>query len=202
MDDIDFAARKLVEFESIKLRLADQRRTSVSAAKKCVEKSMIEYAGRRELWRDLNSCEWTLYQFTSLLHMLDELVEKTRTRLDTNFDQVDPVRHTVPKLVGIRHCIHHNGLVGLQVANAESLTRPVVGMPVDSVREHGNWGGNNPSFETFFHSVSGDFVVVGPLLNNSTSRYEPVISSVKRQIETEFGSETMEQATANVGLYD
>ncbi|MEZ3115798.1 hypothetical protein RYH80_07695 [Halobaculum sp. MBLA0147] len=201
MSDVGFAARKLVEVETVRTQLTERRIEVVGKARACAESYDTPYAGKREIWRDLNDFEWSLYQFTSLLHMLGEVLATIRDQCGVRLSEARPIRHAVPRLIGLRHCIHHNGLVGAQVASAEGLPHPVVGIPLESVERHGSWGGGNPSFETFFHSAD-DLLVVRPIVENSETRYLAPVEETVAGVEERYGEDELQRVASNVEIYD
>lgn len=200
--DLRLAARRLVELDSIRSKLRDARSTALDDVEKCIHTYRLKYSGRRELRRDLNECEWSIYQYASLLHMLGEMVERTNDEFGTSLESHAPIRHEVPKLIGIRHCVHHNGLIGLNVAEVDGIPDPVVVVPVDSIEAHGSWGDGNPSFETFFHGVSGDVLALAPVIQNSGGPIDGIVTELETQLEDEFGEEELKRAATNVQLYD
>lgn len=200
--DLQLAARRLVEFDSIRSKLHDARRSAIDDIERCVQTYRLKYSGRRELRRDLNECEWSIYQYSSLLHMLGELVERTNDEFDTTLQVHAPVKHETPKLIGIRHCIHHNGLIGINIGEPESLVDPIVLVPVQSIKRHGSWGDGNPKFETFFHDVTGAAFALEPVLQNSEEPIDGIIQEIVGQIEAEYGEEALMRAATSVQLYD
>ena len=200
--DLALAARRLVEFDSIRSKLRDSRQTALSDVGKCVHTYRLKFSGRRELRRDLNECEWSIYQYASLLHMLGEMVERTHDEFGTHLQRPAPIEHEVPKLAGLRHAIHHNGLIGINIAEVDGLPDPVVVVPVESVRAHGSWGDGNPDFATFFHGVSGDVFALEPIVENSSVPADGIISELVAQLEEMFGEEALKKAATNVQLYD
>ncbi|QGA81372.1 hypothetical protein [Halomicrobium sp. LC1Hm] len=200
--DLAHAARRLVEFDSIRSKLRDTRQTALSDMDKCVHTYRLKFSGRRELRRDLNECEWSIYQYASLLHMLGEMVDRTHDEFGTRLEQHAPIEHEMPKLVGLRHAVHHNGLVGVNIAEVDSFPDPVVVVPVTSIERHGSWGDGNPAFSTFFHDVSGDAFALAPVVENSAEPVEGIVDELERQLTEQFGDDELRRAATNVQLYD
>lgn len=200
-ESIALAARRLVEFESIQSKLHEARRDAITDFDTCIRAYRQTYSGRHELRRDLNECEWTTYRYASLLHMLGELVQRTSDEFDVRLRDCDPVRHEVPKLIGIRHCIHHRGLVGLNIVETELTRKPAICMYAESLRKHGDWGGNNPSFEMFFHGLENDALALRPIVENSKRRCNVIISEVIEKLETRFGEARLRKSATDLQLY-
>lgn len=200
-EGIALAARRLVEFESLQSKLHEARRDAITDFDTCIRAYRQTYSGQHELRRDLNECEWATYRYASLLHMLDEMVGQVNDEFDFRLRDCDPVRHEVPKLIGVRHCIHHRGLVGVNVGKMPSSPTPTICMHIESLRRHGDWGGNNPDFRTFFHDEDEGLLVLRPLIENSEQKYDAVIAEVIGRLEEQYGEDELLLATANVGLY-
>jgi len=198
---IALAARRLVEFESIQSKLHEARRDAITDFETSIRAYRQTYSGQHELRRDLNECEWATYRYASLLHMLDELVQRTTDEFGIRLRDCDPVRHEVPKLIGIRHCIPHRGLVGLNILSPSDEPRPAVGMPLDSLRRHGTWGGNYPDFQTFFHGVSGDALVLRPIVAQSGQKFDSIVAEVVSELEETYGEEELLNVVSSARPY-
>ncbi|WP_128477060.1 hypothetical protein [Halorussus pelagicus] len=133
--------------------------------------------------------------------MLDELVQRTTDEFGIRLRNCDPVRHEVPKLIGIRHCIHHRGLVGVNIVETELSTKPAVCMYLESLRKHGNWGGNQPGFQTFFHGSKRDVLALRPVIENSESKCDTIVTELIERLEEKYGENELRKRTANVELY-
>lgn len=200
-EGIVLAARRLVEFESLQSKLHEARRDAITDFDTCIRAYRQKYSGQHELRRELNECEWATYRYASLLHMLDQLVQRTSDEFGVRLRNSDPVRHEVPRLIGIRHCIHHRGLVGANVVTPRDAPTPAVGMPLSSLRRHGKWGGNNPKFRTFFHDVSGDALVLRPIVERSGRKCDAIVEEVVRVLEDRYGEEELLKVVASAGPY-
>lgn len=99
--DIQLAARRLVELESIRTKLFDSQRDALRELDRCIYTYNQPSWGRRELRTDLSECEWSIYQYTSLLHMLGEVCERTRNEFGIRLTHYSPLRHELPELIGI-----------------------------------------------------------------------------------------------------
>lgn len=198
---IALAARRLVEFESLQSKLHEARRDAVTDFDTCIRAYRQKYSGQHELRRDLNECEWATYRYASLLHMLGELVQRTNDEFGIRLRNCDPVRHEVPKLIGIRHCIHHRGLVGLNIVETESMVKPAVCMYAESLRKHGDWGGSNPNFQMFFHGLERDALALRPIIENSESRCDAIIAEVVNRLEDQFGEAELLNGVTELQLY-
>jgi len=201
-EKLHLAARRLVELESVLSKLRETRESAIQDVNKCLDTYELTYSGRRELRRDLNECEWSVYQYCSLLHMLGEIVARTHTEFGTRLEGYSEVKHEVPKLMGIRHCIHHNGLIGANIATVPSFPDPILVMPLSSIRRHGSWGNGKPAFQTFFHGVSGDAVVVLSVLKNSAEPVEGIVADLISELEEMYDDEQLAKAATNIQLYD
>lgn len=199
--DIQLAARRLVELESLQSKLFDSRTDVLHELERCIVTYQQPSWGRRELRTDLNECEWSVYQYTSLLHMLGEVCERTREEFGVQLERYSPIRHEIPELIGIRHAIHHNGLIGLNIAEVPNYPDPLAVMPLESIRKHGSWGAGKPNFQTFFHGVSGDAVVFGPLVETSYESSDGIIEAHTDGLEDEFGKDALSKEAASVQLY-
>lgn len=199
--DIQLAARRLVELESIRPKLFDSKTNVLHELERCLATYRQPSWGRRELRTDLNGCEWSVYQHTSLLHMLGELCERTRAEFDVQPANYSPIRYEAAELVGIRHAIHHNGLIGLNIADVQTYPEPLTVMPLESIRIHGSWGGNHPKFQTFFHDVSGDAIVLSPLIEDSYETAEGLIEAYTDELQREFGEDELSKEAASIQIY-
>lgn len=200
-EGIALAARRLVEFESLQSKLHEARRDAITDFDTCIRAYRQTYSGQHELRRDLNECEWAAYRYASLLHMLGELVQRTSNEFDIRLRDCDPVRHEVPKLIGIRHCIHHRGLVGVNIVETELTTKPAICMYIESLRRHGDWGDSNPNFQTFFHGAKRDVLALRPIIENSERKCEVIITEVVERLEERYGEEELLKETTNLQLY-
>lgn len=200
-EGIAFAARRLVEFESLQSKLHEARRDAITDFDTCIRSYRQTYSGKHELRRELNECEWATYRYASLLHMLGELVQRTSDEFGFRLRNCAPVRHEVPKLIGIRHCIHHQGLVGVNVGELPSPPTPAICMHLESLRKHGNWDGNNPTFRTFFRDEDEELLVLRPLVENSERKCDRIVAEVIERLEEEYGADELLRETADVGLY-
>ncbi|WP_115863172.1 hypothetical protein [Halorussus litoreus] len=200
-EDIALAARRLVEFESLQSKLHEARRDAITDFDTCIRSYRQTYAGQHELRRELNECEWATYRYASLLHMLGELVQRTSDEFDIRIRDCDPVRHEVPKLIGVRHCIHHRGLIGVNVVSPRNKANPAVGMPLSSLRRHGKWGGNNPKFQTFFYDVSGDALVLRPIVESSGQKCNAIIEEMIGLLETTYGKNQLLKTVTSARPY-
>lgn len=199
-EGIALAARRLVEFESIQSKLHEARRNAITDFDTCVRAYRQKYSGQHELRQDLNECEWATYRYANLLHMLDQMVRRTNDEFGIRLRSRDPVRHEVPRLIGIRHCIHHRGLVGANIVEAPAVPDPAVCMHVESLRRHGDWGGNNPDFRTFFHDEE-QLLVLRPVVENSERKCDAVVTEVIDRLEERYGEDELLKAISSVELY-
>lgn len=198
-EGIVLAARRLLEFESIQSKLHEARRDAITDFDTCIRAYRQKYSGQHELRRDLNECEWATYRYASLLHMLDQMVRRTSDEFGIRLRDRDPVRHEVPKLIGVRHCIHHRGLVGVNIAKPPTTPGLTICMHVESLRRHGNWGGNNPDFRTFFYDED-ELLVLRPIIETSERKCDAIVTGVIDRMEEQFGEDELLMAATNVDL--
>lgn len=200
-EGIALAARRVVEFESIQSKLHVARREAITDFDTCIRTYRRKYSGQREIRRDLNQCEWATYRYANLLHMLGEMVRRTNDEFGTRLRDHAPVRHEVPELVGLRHCIHHRGLVGANIVETAQHPHPAVCIPIRSVERHGDWGGDKPDFQTFFHGVSGDALVLRPLIERSESACDGIVAEIIAELEELYGEDELLKTAASSQLY-
>ncbi|MFB6177557.1 MAG: hypothetical protein ABEI99_10510 [Halobaculum sp.] len=194
--DARLAARRAIEFETIDLKLADTVNSALDAEAYCTKRYNQTFVGVGELRSSLNAVEWELYECVSLLHMLGEM--RRRTATEFGLSPGEPMRHVFPELVGIRHAIHHNGLVGLNLTT--TLPDPHVVVLTKSVRRHGNWDDDTPDFETFFHDAD-DAMVVSALLEEARDRAPEVVSDTVERLQRLFGVAELREHARSVDLY-
>lgn len=198
-EELNLAARRLVEFETIERKLVEAAAAVANSEDACTLQYETTYAGTRRTKHLLNEVEWECYQYASLIHMLGEMIDRTHDEFGTRLRNHTEVRHELPKLVGIRHAIHHNGLVGLNIVQLRS--EPYVVVPTTSVEKHGNWGEDgNPSFQTFFHSA-GDLITIGPLATNSKKTVRSLVKDIIGAVEEQFDPERLRQRVSEVEIY-
>lgn len=75
-------------------------------------------------------------------------------------------------------------------------------MPLKSIRKHGSWGDNNPSFQTFFHNMSDDVVVLDSIIANSEESYEGIIEEHTDSLIDLYGADELSKESASVQIYD
>lgn len=140
-----------------------------------------------------------------MLHQLQNVCDRTIDEFGVTLSHSSPIQHETPELLGIRHAIHHRGLMGLNITPGNGESGAKVLMPLDSIRVHGSWGDGNPSFETHFHRIldhNGKAVLIRPLLSESREKYENVIEEMVLALESEFGRKKLSEELASGGLYD
>lgn len=188
------AARRMIELESMEIELHELLSETIKQVETCVIDYNTVYA--EDIRRELNSCEWTIYRYTSMLDALRNMTNRTEKEFDISGVMVE---QSVPRLIGIRHCIHHRGLVGLNIAEF-SEEEPVVCFPVGSIRKHGNWSSEN-EFQKYFHGNEGNVVAVNQVLEDSKEQYSNCISDIKGQLEEEYGKEKLKQKAEEAYMY-
>lgn len=193
------AARRLIEFDTIQRKLTDAANQLTNAEETCTVQYDAEFSGTRQIKTLLNEVEWSCYQYSSLLHMLGEMIDRTHDEFGTRLRNHAEIRHELPKLIGLRNAIHHNGLVGLNITQIGGTSHVII--PTVSIRRHGNWGAeNSPDFETFFHSA-GDAIVVASTVTNSKPVFEAIIRDMTSAITKQFDEETLRQRASNLDVY-
>lgn len=199
MCSVELAVRRLIELNAIQSQLGKTQEEALTLGQSCIESYSFDYGGNHR--GDLVEFERATYQYTSLLHMLGEIVSDISDNLGVQLRENDPVKHSVPRLIGLRHCLHHNGLLGIQVIEAEGLSRPVLGIPVRTVKQRGQWGDGKSTFEQHFHSVSSDFLVVKNIIQESRGEYTSIISELKSNIESNYEQEQLDEVSSGVSLH-
>lgn len=140
-----------------------------------------------------------------MLHQLQNVCDRTIDEFGVTLSHSSHIQHETPELLGIRHAIHHRGLIGLNVSPGNGDAGPQVLMPLDSIRSHGSWGNGNSNFETHFHRIlseDGKVVLIAPILNESRQKHENVIEEVLLALESEFGRRELNKELSSGGLYD
>lgn len=197
--NIDLAARRVLELESLATRLGSSRRKVEDKEETCITLYERPYHGVRDIRKELKNCEWALYNHVSLVHMLNEILDRTNDEFSVSANSYAPPKHEFPELTGIRHCIHHRGLVGLNIAEYDDDF--FVAIPLESIRKHGSWGDGNSKFSTHFHSVTGNALIIKSLLKDAEGKYKNLIYEVIEQLEDEFGESELKKAASNVDIY-
>lgn len=201
MSSVELAVRRLKELSAVQSRLGKQQREVESLGMSCVESHNFVFGGESGHRGDLVEFEWATYQYASLLHMLSEIVSETLAEFGIELQENRPLEHEVPRLIGLRHCLHHNGLLGVQIAEAEGLSRPVLGVPVEAIRQRGEWGDGKPRFEKYFHAVDSDFLVIPSIVEGSRSKYVSVIDEVKESIRASYEDRELKRVDNSNSLH-
>lgn len=203
--DIQLAARRILELESIKSELQNRLNHAQSTLDRCKMTYNLEYSGRAQLRRDLSDLEWSLHAYGNMLHQLQNVCERTIDEFGVNLIHSSPIQHETPELLGIRHAIHHRGLMGLNMSPGEGESGVQVLMPLESIRTHGSWGNGNSNFETHFHRIIGEggkVVLIEPILNQSQEKYENIIEEMVLALELEFTRQALREELSSSSLYN
>jgi hypothetical protein len=203
--NLQLAARRVLEFESIHSELQDRLDRAQTLVDCCLTTFGHEYSGRAELRRDLSNLEWALHGYGNMLHQLQNVCDRTMDEFGVALSHSSPIQHETPELLGIRHAIHHRGLMGLNVTPGNGGAGPQVLMPLGSIRSHGSWGNGNSNFETHFHRIldkDGKVILIEPILNESREKYENVVEEMVLALESEFGRKKLKEELSSGGLYD
>lgn len=195
------AARRVMEFEGLELRLSDARTDAIDVINRVGLTQSHDYfldstASRRIA---LHEVEWATYRYASLLHALDELVK------DTDLVRVpasDFMKSTTSGLIAVRNCIHHNGPVG---ANYDKSGDEVV-IELSTLERRGDWESPGvASFSSYFpnyrHGGPPQFIELGRAIEESEREYTTLISTVVSAIEDEIGAQNLNRAASSVTLY-
>jgi hypothetical protein len=195
------AARVVMEFEGLELRLSEAHSDSLSVLDRITLTESQDYfldatAARRVA---LHEAEWSTYRYASLLHALDELVRTTKF---VSRDSVTLLREIPQPLIAIRNCIHHNGPIGL---NYDGRNEDVL-IELSLLKEQGDWHRPNvKSFDEYFpeysSSESHQFLNLAEEIVQSKKRYRTLISNSVEKIEERVGKEALREAADSVTIY-
>jgi len=89
--DIQLAARRVLEFESIKSELQDRLNRALSTLDRCKTTYNNKYSGRAQLRRDLSDLEWSLHAYGNMLHQLQNVCERTIDEFDVTLIYSSPI---------------------------------------------------------------------------------------------------------------
>lgn len=195
------AARVVMEFEGLELRLSDARTDALDVIDRVVLTESQDYfldstAAKRVA---LHEAEWSIYRYASLLHALDELVIATKFVSRSSVTLLRDIPHP---LIAVRNCIHHNGPVGLNYDDAADE----VLIELSILKQEGDW--HKPQvkpFGSYFpqYDPAGpqQFLDVEQEIRQSKQRYETLITDSVSEIERRIGKQTLRKAASSVTLY-
>lgn len=196
MDSIQQAARELIELEALVSNLHARRQRCLTRID-----DVDEVHGTRYLFGDYDAkytvifeAQWDIYDYVNTLHALWAFVRQSSEFIEATYAP----RSRTPELIALRNCMQHNGPVEV---NHDGERGELI-VPIQRLKRRGDWGGHNPSFESYFPKFSpGDTILLGESIDNSDVVYRELLSAVERRHIETHGQENIERAAAKLSVY-
>lgn len=149
-------AERYFELGFLKRNLKKTRMRVYNDIQYCKELSYDSAISSEYLRRSLMELEWKVYNHVSIIHMLEDVIQKTNNifnfKTDIGFRKTE-----VPELIGIRNCIHHNGPIKLNIGDIKkdnTTIDKIIFYDLDILKRDKYW--NRGSYEDFFFRVDED----------------------------------------------
>lgn len=191
------AAQELIELEVLKLTLKSRRSECIGTIKSIKSTDETTYFLNTPQTKHLRifEAQWDVYAYVNTLHTLWEFAKNCGPFLPKS--QFAPV-NTVPKLLAVRNCMHHNGPISV---NYEKNRNDLV-IPVQRLRNRGDWGHPHAPFEDYFPNWSkGDLVYLRNAITASDTAYESIAEKIETEYKQQYSAEKLEETAKNLSLY-
>lgn len=197
MGTVQEAAQELIELEALKLSLKSRRSECIGKIKSIRSTDETTYFLNAEQTKHLSifEAQWEVYAYVNTIHALWEFVKTCEPFLPGS--QFAPIS-TVPELLAVRNCMHHNGPIRV---NYEKKRNDIV-IPVERLKERGDWGGRHASFKDYFPDWSeGDLVHIRTFIEASDTAYESIVNKIEDEHEETYSAKRLEETANELSLY-
>lgn len=197
MGTVQEAAQELIELEALQLSLKSRRSECIGKIKsiRSTDETVYFLNTERTKYLRIFEAQWEIYAYVNTVHALWEFVKTCEPFLPKS--QFAPI-NTVPELLAVRNCMHHNGPIRV---NYEKKQNDLV-LPVERLKQRGDWGGRHASFGDYFPNWSkGDLLHLRTFIEASDTAYESIVEKIEDEHKETYSAKRLEKIANELSLY-
>lgn len=197
MADVQEAAQELMEMEALCMNLRSRRSKCIGKIKsiKTADDTAYFLANSETKYLRIFEAQWEVYNYIDTLHALWGFVVECDPYVDGSQYSL---MNIAPELLALRNCMQHGGPIGVNYI----ASRNELAVPVQRLKQRGNWGGKHASFSDYFPNYrKGDMLLLRDTIENSDSFYKSVARELEQKHRREHTEASLEQAAKQLSLY-